>query len=88
MICLISKKLGHSPEATLSRFPDISAQPVFFGTFLHNLELPAQFCTVSIIKTNNLYKNWVEFRHLGRVKTKAGFSLNNWGEFRQKLGLV
>ena len=40
--------------------------------FSHNLELPAQFCTISSIKTNNL--------------SKTGFnldtfvSLNNWGE--------
>ena len=72
---------------TLSRFPHISAQSVVFRTFSHNLELPAQFCTISSIKTNNLSKNWREFRQLGRVKTKTEVSLDKyWGKFRQKLG--
>ena len=48
----------------------------FFALFSHNLELSAQYWTISSVKTKNLSKNWAVFRHLGRCKTKDGFSLD------------
>ena len=67
---------------TFSRFPHISAQPVVFRTFSHNLELPAQFCIFSSIKTKNLSKNWV------RLSLDIWGEFRQFGEFRQKLGSV
>ena len=36
-----------------------------FSNFLNNFKLPAQLCTISSIKTNNLSKNWVDGEERG-----------------------